>query len=334
MKRNPGLGVRAKTITGDTTSEFVIRESADGNETLSLLHIDDLIQVVTSKRDQFGNIKIEKHMIAKNVETFSHYRYDWLDTTKFVWWTTLTLGILFLIIGAISGWGINLGAALFTVGLLFTLLQAADPEYIVFETTSGSHRFLVYRIRSNLELTNMSMDLIDEAMQNYLQTGKLDTSALDSEAQRIENQRVMMPSSYPPTSAPSGPPTPAPTTPPPADPPTPAPTTPPPVDPPTPAPAGPPPMLPPTTAPSGPPPMLPPTTAPAGPPPMLPPTTAPSGPPPMLPPTTVPSGPPSDFSNIPAPPPVDFSDIPSPPEIDQLETVSEEDKNELLDVLK
>ena len=161
MKRNPGLGVRAKTITGEATSEFVIRESADGNETLSLLHVDDLIQVVTSKRDQFGNIKIEKHMIAKNVETFSHYRYDWLDTTKFVWWTTLTLGILFLIIGAISGWGINLGAALFTVGLLFTLLQAADPEYIVFETTSGSHRFLVYRIRSNLELTNMSMDLID-----------------------------------------------------------------------------------------------------------------------------------------------------------------------------
>ena len=287
MKRNPGLGVRAKSVLGEEISEFVIRESADGNETLSLLHVDDLIQVVTSKRDQLGNINIEKHMMTKNIETFSHYRYDWLDTTKFVWWATFTLGIIFLIIGAISGWGINLGVFLFTVGLLFTLLQAADPEYIVFETTSGSHRFLVYRIMSNLELTNMSMDLIDEAMQDYLQSGKLDASALDTEAQRIESQRVMMPSSYPPT--------PAPTTPPPVDPPTPAPTTPPPVDPPT---------------------------------------AAPSGPPPMLPPTAAPNAPASDFSDIPAPPPVDFSDIPKPPEINELETVSEEDKNELLDVLK
>ena len=127
MKRNPGLGVRAKTITGEATSEFVIRESADGNETLSLLHVDDLIQVVTSKRDQFGNIKIEKHMITKNVETISHYRYDWLDTTRFVWWMTFTLGILFLIIGAISGWGINLGAALFTVGYCGGVCQGLAP---------------------------------------------------------------------------------------------------------------------------------------------------------------------------------------------------------------
>ena len=266
MKRNPGLGVRAKTNLGEEISEFVIRESADGNETLSLLHVDDLIQVVTSKRDQLGNINIEKHMMTKNIETFSHYRYDWLDTTKFVWWAILTLGIICLILGAISGWGINLGVILFTFGLLFTLLQAADPEYIVFETTSGSHRFLVYRIMSNLELTNMSMDLIDEAMQDYLQFGKLDASALDIEAQRIESQRVMIPSAYPPTAAPT--------------------------------------------------------------------TVAPSGPPPMLPPTVAPSAPASDFSEIPAPPPVDFSDIPTPPEINELEAVSEEDKNELLDVLK
>jgi len=316
LKRNRGLGVRAKTVLGEEISEFVIRESADGNETLSLLHVDDLIQVVTSKRDQLGNINIEKHMMTKNIETFSHYRYDWLDTTKFVWWATLTLGIICLIIGAISGWGINLGAILFTFGLLFTLLQAADPEYIVFETTSGSHRFLVYRIMSNLELTNMSMDLIDEAMQDYLQSGKLDATALDIEAQRIESQKVMMPSSYLPTPVTTTPLTPPPTA---------APTTPPPTDPPTDTP---------TAAPSGPPPMLPPTAAPSGPPPMLPPTAAPSGPPPMLPPTAAPSTPVSDFSEIPAPPPVDFSDIPAPPEINELEAVSEEDKNELLDVLK
>ena len=42
----------------------------------------------------------------------------------------------------------------------------------------------------------------------------------------------------------------------------------------------------------------------------------------------------SDFSEIPPPPPVDFSDIPPPPRVTDLESVSEEDKNQLLDELK
>jgi len=347
LNRAQGLGVRAKTIIGEETSEFVIRESIDGNETLSLLHVDDLVQVVTSKRDEFGNITLEKHMMTKNIETFSHYRYDWLDTTKFLWWGVLGLGLIFLLIGAIVGWGITLGTLLFSFGLFFTLLQAADPEYIVFETSSGSHRFLVYRIRSNLPLTNLSMDLIDDAMQEFLRTGKLDTKALDLEAQKIEDQRIMIPPSHISVNVPtSAPPTVAPTSPPPTDPPTVAPTSPPPTDPPAEevsATLPPPPVNPPTVAPTAPPPMLPPTVAPTGPPPMLPPTVAPTGPPPMLPPTVAPTGPPPitpppettpEFSEIPPPPPVDFSDIPEPPEVNELETVSEEDKNELLDVLK
>jgi hypothetical protein len=314
LKRTPGLGVRAKTTLGEEISEFVIRERGDGNETLSLLHDEDLIQVVTSKRDEFGNIAIEKHMITKNVEAFSHYRYDWLDTTKFLWWGLLTFGILFLMSGALLGWGINLGTLLFLFGLFFSLLQAADPEYIVFETSSSSHRFLVYRFGSNLQLTNISMDLIDDMMQEYLRTGKLDTSVLDSEAQKIEAQRMMLPVSsisvtIPPTVAPSAPL---------------------PMDPPTVAPSAPPPMAPPTVAPSAPPPMAPPTVAPSAPPPMAPPTVAPSAPPPMAPPTQTNS----EFSEIPPPPPVDFSNIPIPPQINELEAVSEEDKNELLDALK
>jgi hypothetical protein len=63
---------------------------------------------------------------------------------------------------------------------------------------------------------------------------------------------------------------------------------------------------------------------------MAPPTVAPSAPPPMAPPTQTNS----EFSEIPPPPPVDFSNIPIPPQINELEAVSEEDKNELLDALK
>jgi hypothetical protein len=334
MKRTPGLGVRAKTVMEGKVSEFVIRESNTGNETLSLINVDGLIQVVTSKRDQIGTITLEKHMITKNVETFSHFRYDWLDTTKFIWWASTALGLILLLSSIfISSLGGSLGAILFFVGLLLTLMQAADPEYIVFETSSGAHRFLVYRMGSNLPLTNISMDLVDNAMQEYLRTGKLDTTLLDAEAERIESERLVgisyttPPPSQPPSELPGAPPS----------------NPPPPLlsEPPSAPPSNPPPPLlseppsePPSAPPSNPPPPLlsePPSELPS-PPPMVPPSN--SGPPLMAPPPSSSPSAGSDFSDIPAPPPVDFSDIPNPPNVKDLETVTKEDKEELLDVLK
>ena len=333
MERVAGLGVRAKTILKDDASEFVIRESSNGNETLSLIHVDDLMQVVTSKRDDLGNVTIEKHMITKNVETFSHYRYDWLDNYKILWWIMAGLGLLIVLSSSFLSalfFLMNPGVLLFFAGLFLTIMQIADPEYIVFETSSGAHRFLVYRMGSNRLLTNVSMDLIDDTMQEYLKSGKLDTSEFDNRS-LFSMSSPSAPISQPPITVPTSPP---PTEAPPSLPPTEAP----PSLPPTEAPASPPPMAPPSiSTPMGPPLGSPPsmslpTTVPApmGPPPMSPPSiSAPMGPPSMAPPP-----PESDFSEIPAPPPVDFSDIPPPPQVRDLESVSEEDKNQLLDELK
>ena len=315
-----GLGVRAKTALQEEASEFVIRESSNGNETLSLIHVDDLIQVATSKRDDMGNVTIEKHMITKNIETFSHYRYDWLDNYKILWWIITGIGFMTVLLSSFLSplvFLLNIGILLFFVGLFLTIMQIADPEYIVFETSSGSHRFLVYRIGSNRPLTNISMELIDDIMQNYLKTGKLDTSTFDERLLFSMNSPTD-PTNASPTAAPTSPP------------PTAAPTSPPP-----------------TTAPTSPPP----TAAPTSPPPTAAPTSPPPTPAPMrlnpIHPPSIPAGPPlanpsvmdppitsSDFSEIPPPPPVDFSDIPPPPRVTDLESVSEEDKNQLLDELK
>ena len=288
-----GLGVRAKTALQEEASEFVIRESSNGNETLSLIHVDDLIQVATSKRDDMGNVTIEKHMITKNIETFSHYRYDWLDNYKILWWIITGIGFMTVLLSSFLSplvFLLNIGILLFFVGLFLTIMQIADPEYIVFETSSGSHRFLVYRIGSNRPLTNISMELIDDIMQNYLKTGKLDTSTFDERLLFSMNSPTD-PTNASPTAAPTSPP------------PTAAPTSPPP----TPAPMRLNPIHPPSI--------------PAGPP-LVNPSVM------DLPITS------SDFSEIPPPPPVDFSDIPPPPRVTDLESVSEEDKNQLLDELK
>ena len=342
-----GLGVRAKTALEEEASEFVIRESSNGNETLSLIHVDDLIQVATSKRDELGNVTIEKHMITKNIETFSHYRYDWLDNYKIFWWIITGIGFLTVLLSSFLSplvFLLNIGILLFFIGLFLTVMQIADPEYIVFETSSGAHRFLVYRIGSNRPLTNISMDLIDDIMQNYLKTGKLDTSTFDerllfsinkpsepsnvsSPTTTISSPLITAPTNPPPTAAPTNPP---PTTVPTSPPPTTVPTSPPPTAAPT--------SPPPTAAPTSPPPTAAPTSPPPATPPMRPnpihPPPIPTGPPLVSPPLTNPPSTNSDFSEIPPPPPVDFSDIPPPPQVTDLESVSEEDKNQLLDELK
>ena len=194
-----GLGVRAKTALEEEASEFVIRESSNGNETLSLIHVDDLIQVATSKRDELGNVTIEKHMITKNIETFSHYRYDWLDKYKIFWWIITGIGFLTVLLSSFLSplvFLLNIGILLFFIGLFLTIIQIADPEYIVFETSSGAHRFLVYRIGSNRPLTNISMDLIDDIMQNYLKTGKLDTSTFDERLLFSMNSLLIQPTHH------------------------------------------------------------------------------------------------------------------------------------------
>ena len=70
----PGVGVRAKTVIGEEASEFVIRESVDGNETLSLLHVDDLIQVVTSKRNEFWSSMVGLNNFWKKYNALHSYK--------------------------------------------------------------------------------------------------------------------------------------------------------------------------------------------------------------------------------------------------------------------
>ena len=63
-----------------------------------------------------------------------------------------------------------------------------DPERFVISTSSGNHPFYINRWRSNRELTNLAMDLVDNAMISVLRGNELDTTILDSKAEQISNR--------------------------------------------------------------------------------------------------------------------------------------------------
>lgn len=169
-------GVRS----GSGMNEFVLKESSCGNHTLSILADSDLIRV--AKTDRIGASASTKDILATRRDSytgFSHQRMDWLDDFKGVWWvvtgasliSSFMISILFLIP--------------FILASILALFQLMDPERFVISTNSGNHPFYINRWRSNRELTNLAMDLVDDAMINVLRGEELETEALDTRADLI-----------------------------------------------------------------------------------------------------------------------------------------------------
>ena len=173
--------MRAQGVrSGLEMNEFVLKESSCGNHTLSVLADSDLIRVVQINR--IGASPSINDVLATRRDSytgFSHQRLDWLDDFKGLWWvlsgasliSTFMISPLFLIP--------------FTIGALLSILQLMDPERFVVSTSSGNHPFYINRWRSNRELTNLAMDLVDEAMIALLRGEELNTEELDSRADLI-----------------------------------------------------------------------------------------------------------------------------------------------------
>jgi len=182
--RVPGIGVR--TLTSKSKSkEFVLRESAMGNTTLSLIDDGKLLRLVSAQKVA-EDVVVEDRFITKKpaFTGFTHHRYDWLDSGKYAWWLITAIGFISLILSP-SG-----GSFLFMVGALLTLAQFFDPELLYFETNAGRHRLLLYRYGSNRELMNYSMDQIDSIMQEMLSGGELDGTSVETKAAEIEENRA------------------------------------------------------------------------------------------------------------------------------------------------
>ena len=173
--------MRAQGVrSGTDMNEFVLKESSCGDHTLSILADSDLIRVVRVER--VGASPSIKDVLATRRDSytgFSHQRLDWLDDFKGLWWVLAGASL-------ISSFMISaLFLIPFTIAALLALLQLMDPERFVVSTNSGDHPFYINRWRSNRELTNLAMDLVDDAMISVLRGNDLDTSVLDARADLI-----------------------------------------------------------------------------------------------------------------------------------------------------
>ena len=187
--RSPGLGVR--TLTSDSEArEFVLRETANGNRTLSIVEDGQLFRLTRATRGENGTHSEDLFMTRMDALCgFTHSRFDWLDTTRYLWNIMAIAGLVLTIMAFENASLIfytNWFILFFAVGAILSMMQFADPEHITFETNTGKHRLLIYRAGSNRVLTNTSMDLIDSTMRDVLRGEEMNPSALNAVADSIE----------------------------------------------------------------------------------------------------------------------------------------------------
>ena len=189
--RAPGLG--ARTLAADSEArEFVLREAAMGDQTLSIIEDGELFRVTRATRGDDGTHSEDLFMSRMDALCgFTHSRFDWLDSTRYLWNLVAIAGLVLTIVAFENASLIfytNWFILFFAVGTILSMLQFADPELITFETNTGKHRILIYRAGSNRVLTNTSMDLIDSAMRDILRGEPMDPTALNAVADSIESE--------------------------------------------------------------------------------------------------------------------------------------------------
>ena len=326
-------------------NELVVRESSNGNATLSIVADEDLFHVLKSVRKNTQESVKHLATIQKSaIQGFSHTRYNLLIDNQLSFTISSvilfpTAVLLFFPVTAVFG------LFTFTASLLFAglaIIAKTRPHTLTIHTSGGPIKTHFFEAQSNGFLMTSTMGSIDGILSDYIQTGVLEipqmatpqmptipvnTPPLETTPQEAtteppslemenggdekpeEKVEEIIQSSSEDMDVETPPPASLPSTPtPPTPPPASLPSTPPP---PTPPPAS----LPQTPPPPTPPPAALPSTPP---PPTPPPAALPSTPPP-------PTPPPAAFSAIPPPPP--------PPSEQRADSISTEEKDDLLDAL-
>ena len=336
-------------ISGEEVKEFPLNESTDGRRNTSLIISDNLIRIIQVTYDDDGQRRLNVKTVMKNELTgFTHSHNELMHKHQWMWISAILVGLVATFIPFLGFFGQLILAG----GLIGWAYMHLEMHTLEFSTSGSKHRVHFTGYGSNRPMFRASMALIGPTIAKYMETGEFDTQSIttfhDSLAKPVvqEMPTIVMaddgtlealPGQSGPTPEPPAvpePPMPSPETQTPLAPPAPPINIPQPVaiqTPEPPAMAGPPASTPPQ-----------PLTAPPPPPAV---TTAPPPPPlpPPLPPATMP--PPLPMGGMIPPMPIDMGEVPldapmpAAPEINVPaapveDSLSDDEKNELLEELK
>lgn len=336
-------------ISGEEVKEFPLNESVDGRRNTSLIVSDNLIRIIQVTYDDDGQRRLNVKTVLKNELTgFTHTHNELMHKHQWMWVSAIFAGLVATFIPFLGFFGQFILAG----GLIGWAYMHLEVHTLEFSTSGSKHRVHFTGYGSNRPMFRASMALIGPTIAKYMDTGEFDTQSIttfhDSLAKPVvqEMPTIVMADDGTLEALPSQI-TPSPELPAPPEAPTPSVETLAPLVPPAPPINIPQPVamqIPEPPAMAGPPASTPPQPLTAPPPPPAV-TTAPPPPPlpPPLPPATMP--PPLPMGGMIPPMPMDMGEVPldapmpAAPEINVPaapveESLSDDEKNELLEELK
>lgn len=139
--------------------EYVLRQSKNGNKTLSLVVGEKLFQVLSASREH-GTVLCQHHFSIRRdtITGFNHNRFGWLKSARIALGVTAGLAFVFSsILTLISTTPFESGIVLFFLTLGGLILSLCRPHRLSFSTNGGTDSIFFFEAGSVKDLMTVNM---------------------------------------------------------------------------------------------------------------------------------------------------------------------------------
>lgn len=172
------LPIRAAPImaqTGDIVQEFSLNESPDGLNSTSIVVNDGLIRIVEANYGEDGHRRLNvKTVMKQDLTGFSHTHNELMHKHQWLWIVAFIVGLGFSFIAQLS----MFGQLLLWIGLIGWIYMHLEVHNLEFSTHGSKHKVTFTGYGSNRPMFRASMALIGPTMAKYIETGDFDTKSI------------------------------------------------------------------------------------------------------------------------------------------------------------
>ncbi|MAR93715.1 MAG: hypothetical protein CMA45_01370 [Euryarchaeota archaeon] len=173
------LPIRSAPImaqTGDIVQEFPLNESPDGLSSTSIVVNENLIRIVEANYGEDGQRRLNVKTVMKQELTgFSHTHNELMHKHQWLWIVAFFVGLGFSFVAQLS----MFGQLLLGIGLIGWIYMHLEVHNLEFSTHGSKHKVTFTGYGSNRAMFRASMALIGPTMAKYIETGELDTKSID-----------------------------------------------------------------------------------------------------------------------------------------------------------
>ncbi|MBT4920744.1 MAG: hypothetical protein HON10_05065 [Euryarchaeota archaeon] len=176
-------------ISGEEVKEFPLNESVDGRRNTSLIVSDNLIRIIQVTYDDDGQRRLNVKTVLKNELTgFTHTHNELMHKHQWMWVSAIFAGLVATFIPFLGFFGQFILAS----GLIGWAYMHLEVHTLEFSTSGSKHRVYFTGYGSNRPMFRASMALIGPTIAKYMDTGEFDTQSIatfhGSLAKPIEQQ--------------------------------------------------------------------------------------------------------------------------------------------------